>query len=167
MTDRATSPLRRRMIEDMTIRQFAASTQHTYVRFVQGVLDVLAEGFLYLVDGVGSFRPDHRARVGGREHSGIRRRSGARSPFLGNRPAAMSSPRSLRCRAPRGCSMTPSCKAAIRLQYVAPEWAPPMCQSTTISFTIHVVSVLRCPSRTAKRNLAGLREINAFAGQLR
>jgi hypothetical protein len=28
--------------------------------------------------------------VGGREHSGIRRRSGARSPFLGNRPAAMS-----------------------------------------------------------------------------
>jgi len=27
--------LRRRMIEDMTIRQFKASTQHTYVRFVK------------------------------------------------------------------------------------------------------------------------------------
>jgi len=29
MTETAISPLRRRMIEDMTIRQFAASTQHT------------------------------------------------------------------------------------------------------------------------------------------
>ena len=29
MTDTAISPLRRRMIEDMTIRQFKASTQHT------------------------------------------------------------------------------------------------------------------------------------------
>jgi integrase len=35
MTDTAISPLRRRMIEDMTIRQFKASTQHTYVRFVK------------------------------------------------------------------------------------------------------------------------------------
>jgi integrase/recombinase XerD len=35
MTDTAISPLRRRMIEDMAIRQFKASTQHTYVRFVK------------------------------------------------------------------------------------------------------------------------------------
>jgi integrase/recombinase XerD len=35
MTDTAISPLRRRMIEDMTIRQFTPSTQYTYVRFVK------------------------------------------------------------------------------------------------------------------------------------
>jgi integrase/recombinase XerD len=35
MTDTAISPLRRRMIEDMAIRQFKASTQHTYLRFVK------------------------------------------------------------------------------------------------------------------------------------
>ena len=35
MTDTTISPLRRRMIEDMTIRQFTPSTQHTYVRFVK------------------------------------------------------------------------------------------------------------------------------------
>lgn len=35
MTETAISPLRQRMIEDMTIRQFASSTQHTYVRFVK------------------------------------------------------------------------------------------------------------------------------------
>jgi len=31
MTDQATSPLRRRRIEDMMIRKFAAKTQHDYV----------------------------------------------------------------------------------------------------------------------------------------
>jgi hypothetical protein len=35
MTDTAISPLRRRMIEDMTIRQFRPMTQHNYVRFVK------------------------------------------------------------------------------------------------------------------------------------
>ena len=35
MTDEAMSPLRRRMIEDMTIRQFAPKTQHDYVRRVK------------------------------------------------------------------------------------------------------------------------------------
>ena len=35
MTDTAISPLRRRMIEDMTIRRFAPATQHNYVRFVK------------------------------------------------------------------------------------------------------------------------------------
>jgi hypothetical protein len=30
MTDKCISPLRRRMIEDMTVRDFAAKTQHDY-----------------------------------------------------------------------------------------------------------------------------------------
>ena len=34
MTDQAMSPLRRRMIEDMTIRKFAPTTQHDYLRRV-------------------------------------------------------------------------------------------------------------------------------------
>src|SRR5207244_107572 len=35
MTDETMSPLRRRMIEDMTIRKFAAKTQHDYVQRVK------------------------------------------------------------------------------------------------------------------------------------
>ena len=35
MTEKAISPLRQRMIEDMTIRKFAAKTQHDYVRRVK------------------------------------------------------------------------------------------------------------------------------------
>ena len=35
MTDEAESPLRRRMIEDMTIRKFAPKTQHDYVQRVK------------------------------------------------------------------------------------------------------------------------------------
>jgi site-specific recombinase XerD len=35
MTDEAVSPLRRRMIEDMTIRKFAAKTQHDYIQRVK------------------------------------------------------------------------------------------------------------------------------------
>jgi hypothetical protein len=35
MTDEAMSPLRRRMIEDMTIRKFVQKTQHDYVRRVK------------------------------------------------------------------------------------------------------------------------------------
>ncbi len=35
MTDEAISPLRRRMIEDMTIRNFAAKTQKDYIRHVK------------------------------------------------------------------------------------------------------------------------------------
>src|SRR6516165_5193906 len=35
MTDQAISPLRRRMIEDMTIRKFVAKTQHDYVQRVK------------------------------------------------------------------------------------------------------------------------------------
>src|SRR5205085_2385781 len=35
MTDQAVSPLRRRMIEDMTIRKLAAKTQHDYIQRVK------------------------------------------------------------------------------------------------------------------------------------
>jgi len=35
MTDQAMSPLRRRMIEDMTIRKFAPKTQHNYLQRVK------------------------------------------------------------------------------------------------------------------------------------
>ncbi|MET4070714.1 hypothetical protein ABID58_005523 [Bradyrhizobium sp. S3.2.6] len=35
MTDEAMSPLRRRMIEDMTIRKFAPKTHHDYVQRVK------------------------------------------------------------------------------------------------------------------------------------
>src|SRR5947208_9807253 len=35
MTDQAISPLRRRMIEDMTIRKLAAKTQHDYIQRVK------------------------------------------------------------------------------------------------------------------------------------
>jgi integrase len=35
MTDKAMSPLRRRMLEDMTIRRFGQKTQHDYVRSVK------------------------------------------------------------------------------------------------------------------------------------
>jgi integrase/recombinase XerD len=37
MTDQAVSPLRRRMIEDMTIRKFAPKTQHDYVQRVKNL----------------------------------------------------------------------------------------------------------------------------------
>jgi len=36
MTDTPVSPLRQRMIEDMTIRKLAPRTQQTYIRFVTG-----------------------------------------------------------------------------------------------------------------------------------
>ena len=37
MTNEAMSPLRRRMIEDMTIRNFGPKTQHDYVRSVRNL----------------------------------------------------------------------------------------------------------------------------------
>jgi integrase/recombinase XerD len=39
MTDKATSPLRRRLIEDMTIRRLSANTQHQYIRHVKSFAD--------------------------------------------------------------------------------------------------------------------------------
>ncbi len=41
MTEQAISPLRRRMIEDMTIRKFAQKTQHDYVRRVKEFVSYL------------------------------------------------------------------------------------------------------------------------------
>src|SRR5215831_14729896 len=41
MTEQAISPLRRRMIEDMTIRKFAAKTQHDYVQRVKDLATFL------------------------------------------------------------------------------------------------------------------------------
>ena len=37
MTDECISPLRRRMIEDMTVRNFAADTQRNYLRAVKNL----------------------------------------------------------------------------------------------------------------------------------
>src|SRR6266536_4229383 len=41
MTDEAMSPLRRRMIEDMSIRKFAPKTQHDYVQRVKDFAEFL------------------------------------------------------------------------------------------------------------------------------
>jgi integrase/recombinase XerD len=41
MTDQAISPLRRRMIEDMTIRKLASKTQHDYVQRVKNFAEFL------------------------------------------------------------------------------------------------------------------------------
>src|SRR5262249_20445996 len=43
MTEQAISPLRRRMIEDMTIRKFAQKTQHDYVQRVKEVASYLKQ----------------------------------------------------------------------------------------------------------------------------
>jgi integrase/recombinase XerD len=43
MTDEAMSPLRRRMIEDMTIRKFAPTTQHDYVQRVKNFAAFLGQ----------------------------------------------------------------------------------------------------------------------------
>jgi site-specific recombinase XerD len=39
MTDKAISPLRRRLIEDMTIRRLSPNTQHQYIRRVKSFAD--------------------------------------------------------------------------------------------------------------------------------
>ena len=44
MTDEAVSPLRQRMIEDMTIRKFVPKTQHDYV---QRVKNFTASGLMH------------------------------------------------------------------------------------------------------------------------
>jgi hypothetical protein len=41
MTEMAISPLRRRMIEDMTVRNFTADTQRDYIRAVKKLTDFL------------------------------------------------------------------------------------------------------------------------------
>ena len=39
MTDKTISPLRRRLIEDMTIRRLGPGTQHQYIRHVKSFAD--------------------------------------------------------------------------------------------------------------------------------
>src|SRR6516165_11092622 len=41
MTDKAVSPLRRRLIEDMAIRRLGPKTQHDYIRHVKSFADFL------------------------------------------------------------------------------------------------------------------------------
>ena len=40
MSDETISPLRRRMIEDMTVRNFSADTQRNYIRGVKSLADL-------------------------------------------------------------------------------------------------------------------------------
>ena len=44
MTDEAISPLRRRMIEEMTIRHFSPKVQKDYLRHVKDFADFLGPG---------------------------------------------------------------------------------------------------------------------------
>jgi integrase/recombinase XerD len=55
MTDTAISPLRRRMIEDMTIRQFRPTTQDNYIRFVKQFSIFSGQGGLRGMSGGTSF----------------------------------------------------------------------------------------------------------------
>ena len=41
MTDKAISPLRQRLVEDMTIRRLGPKTQHDYIRHVKSFADFL------------------------------------------------------------------------------------------------------------------------------
>jgi len=77
MTDEATSPLRRRMIEDMTIRKLAPKTQQGYVRVVK---DFAA--FLGRSPGTVSFEDVRRFQL----HLAT---SGARIPILNHTVAAL------------------------------------------------------------------------------
>ena len=43
MTDKSISPLRRRLIEDMTIRRLSANTQHQYIRHVKNFADFVGQ----------------------------------------------------------------------------------------------------------------------------
>jgi integrase/recombinase XerD len=58
MTDEAMSPLRRRMIEDMKIRKFAAKTQHDYVQRVKNFT-----AFLGRSPGTASFEDVRRYQL--------------------------------------------------------------------------------------------------------
>ena len=58
MTDEAMSPLRRRMIEDMTIRKFAPKTQHDYLQRVKNFA-----AFLGRSPGTASFEDVRRYQL--------------------------------------------------------------------------------------------------------
>src|SRR5437870_13173217 len=77
MTDEAMSPLRRRMIEDMTIRKFAPKTQHDYVQRVKNFA-----AFLGRSPDTGSFEDVRRFQL----HLA---QSGAHSPILNHAVSAL------------------------------------------------------------------------------
>jgi hypothetical protein len=74
MTDEAMSPLRRRMIEDMTIRKFAPKTQHDYVQRVKNFA-----AFLGRSPDTASFEDVRRYQLADSDESGHRFRSKADS----------------------------------------------------------------------------------------
>jgi hypothetical protein len=98
MTDEAMSPLRRRMIEDMTIRNFAPKTQHDYVQRVKNFAaflgsspdtasfeDVRRYQLHLAASGVGVPRSTRRSRRCGsfsRSRSGGMRSSSTRTSFM-------------------------------------------------------------------------------------
>jgi len=73
MTDEATSPLRQRMIEDMTIRKLTPKTQHDYVQRVKNFATFLGRSpdtasfedvrryQLHLIASGAGFRPSTKA----------------------------------------------------------------------------------------------------------
>jgi hypothetical protein len=69
MTDEAMSPLRRRMIEDMTIRKLAPKTQQGYIRIVKDFAAFLGRS------------PDTRASRTSDAFNCIWRRTALTSPF--------------------------------------------------------------------------------------
>jgi integrase/recombinase XerD len=77
MTDEVISPLRRRMIEDMTIRKFAAKTQHDYVQRVKDFAAFLGRS------------PDSASKEDVRRYQLHLASSGARTPKLNGAVSAL------------------------------------------------------------------------------
>jgi hypothetical protein len=59
MSEKPISPLRRRMIEDMTVRNFVEKTRNDYIRHVRTFTAFLAS----LGHGIVRQRPDHHERT--------------------------------------------------------------------------------------------------------
>jgi hypothetical protein len=70
MTDKAISPLRRRMIEDMTIRKLAPKTQASYIRAVRDFRSGLFFGTRFDVRSRATPRVQPTSARGGRKASG-------------------------------------------------------------------------------------------------
>jgi integrase/recombinase XerD len=70
MTDKAISPLRRRLLEDMVIRRLSPKTQHDYIRHVKGFAD-----FVGCSPGRVTAEDVHRYQTGRRAPRSASRRS--------------------------------------------------------------------------------------------
>jgi hypothetical protein len=70
MTDQATSPLRRRMIEDMTVRKLVEETQKDYIRHVKELAIFLGRTRTRIIDFFMGKRRSFvvRYRIGSRPH---------------------------------------------------------------------------------------------------